>query len=631
MEIMQDSFTLKPHEDGSLCGSLPLYTKQPYELSNQTVLAQADGSFSVSRYAVAGLFSAFEPDSFYTALSVNEVAVPAGAPKEIAMLGRVQDIALRLSEMTIECSTFLDDATQAVFQQFTLHNGSGQPVAFGSDFGFLLSAECTQTAQGKPGFEADSLQVRKTQSGLVHSLPAGRQFALCCNLPLTLREVEGRGLHYSWRAAVGTGQAVVVKLAYALRETGGDNEMAHLLGTFDFTFAEARQYQQYLQEKLCGETPLQKALFSSALNCALSSYKQVGPFKGFYAGIHYRAPPRTYYRDGYFTVLPVLAHKPEWVREEICTLALGIAPDGTCPSAVIDAETFYWSNHLDSPAFFIMMVHDYLAATKDFGILEETIGGKTILQQVLFLTDALLQKADKNHLLWRETGNRHDWADNIYREGYVTYIEALFYRAIYCTSRILVATKMPDAERYMQQAETIRAAINEHLWNEKKGWYNNYKFEGGVEDNLSIDTVLCVLFGIANETRSRRMLQSMEALLESNNNSQQPFGDWGTLCCWPPYKYPAHLVEKSAYPYIYHNGSDWPYWSCAYAFAKSMHGLPQEYPLTRWFTHGLRQGWATPVEYYNPVSGHGSLLQGWSGMAAFTLYFAGQRQFPYEL
>jgi hypothetical protein len=86
------------------------------------------------------------------------------------------------------------------------------------------------------------------------------------------------------------------------------------------------------------------------------------------------------------------------------------------------------------------------------------------------------------------------------------------------------------------------------------------------------------------------------------------------MCCWPAYRRKDHLVEKSAYEYVYHNGSDWPFWSSVYALAKTEYGMDGTYPATRWYSYSLEQGWYTPVEYYNPITGRGSLLQGWSAM-----------------
>ena len=42
-----------------------------------------------------------------------------------------------------------------------------------------------------------------------------------------------------------------------------------------------------------------------------------------------------------------------------------------------------------------------------------------------------------------------------------------------------------------------------HIVHTSKGWYVNYKSDKFVEDNLSIDTVVMVLFGLAGEDSHR--------------------------------------------------------------------------------------------------------------------------------
>ena len=115
----------------------------------------------------------------------------------------------------------------------------------------------------------------------------------------------------------------------------------------------------------------------------------------------------------------------------------------------------------------------------------------------------------------------------------------------------------------------------------------------------------------------------MERLLESKNNSEQGAGDWGTMCVYPFYKNAEHIVQKSSLPYYYHNGGDWPYLSCMYAYAKLMYGMDYMYPLTRWFEYNIRQGNYTPIEFFSPVHPKGSLLQAWSSTGAFVLSYPG--------
>jgi glycogen debranching enzyme len=394
---------------------------------------------------------------------------------------------------------------------------------------------------------------------------------------------------------------------------------AKLLSCFDAANIEAEQYEKWLSDTARGKTALHKAEAASCLNCTISNYKTADGFLGFFAGVHYQSPARTYYRDSFFTVLPLIKYRPVWVRHQLVTLAGGIGEDGSCPSAV-KSKGVFWPNHLDSPMYFILLLHAYVELTGDDAFLDKRAGERTMIDWALFLADTLLSRTDASGLIYRKPGNRHDWADNVFREGYVCYEQALFCQSMRSMGKLLKRIDQNQSALYTKKGAAIAQAIESTLWLEDKGWYANYRSLDHLEDNLSIDTALLAWFGIARQDRARRMLSNMESLLETRNNAAQPFHDWGVMCCWPAYKYAHHLVEKSSYPYVYHNGSDWPFWSCVYALAKRRYGMDHDYPATRWFEYGLEKGWCTPVEYHNPVTGRGSLLQGWSAMGALALH-----------
>jgi glycogen debranching enzyme len=112
-------------------------------------------------------------------------------------------------------------------------------------------------------------------------------------------------------------------------------------------------------------------------------------------------------------------------------------------------------------------------------------------------------------------------------------------------------------------------------------------------------------------------LHSIERTLESRHNAEQPYGDWGMLCAYPPFKRVRDIRAKTAFPFRYHNGSDWPYLDGLYAEERLRRGLGgARYPLLRWWEMCLANGWAGPVEYFSPPFGRGSALQGWSAMPA---------------
>ncbi|MDR3216889.1 MAG: hypothetical protein LBT55_05690 [Clostridiaceae bacterium] len=366
-----------------------------------------------------------------------------------------------------------------------------------------------------------------------------------------------------------------------------------------------------------GVSERDSAFYASCLNCALSNYKERGKFKGFLAGVNYQFPARTYFRDGYWTSLPVIAVKPEFVRNQIITLSGGIGKKGKCPSAVKSSFKAYWGDHFDSPSFFVLLIYDYVAHTGDVSVLFETRGKRNILALAAEVTERLIGETDSTGLLVkRGEFNRRDWCDNVFRTGYVTYDEALFARALKCLSELF--GKCGDtarAARYYGEYERVKKALNDILWSEEKGYFVNYKNEKETEDNLSADTVTVALFGLASPERIESMLRKMESTLESRSNKEQVAGDFGVLSVYPFYKNTA-VISKSSLPYYYHNGGDWPYLSAAYAYAKLTAGMDYGYPLTRWFDYNLARGNLTPVEFFSPCHKDGSPMQGWSAFGA---------------
>ncbi|MDR2091203.1 MAG: hypothetical protein LBP62_06080 [Clostridiales bacterium] len=511
-------------------------------------------------------------------------------------------------------------------------------------------------------------------------------------------------------------------------------------GTLGTEIQNSEKDVENYDEKNSENYELKKALYASCLNCALSNYKEKGKFKALLAGIVYQFPARTYFRDGYWTALPLAAVRPDIVRNQILTLARGIGKKGECPSAVKSTFKNYWGNHYDSPSFFVMLVRDYIANAGDIGILFEKIRGKTILEYAESVIRRLEAETDETGLLVKSGKyNRRDWCDNVFRTGYATYDEALYARALFCMSDIFSALcrdikrlgelkktngnaadgvyergaisgierlktsesvpdggivcgekdigelkkangnaangvyergaisgierlktngSMPDgasgrgtisgidglkenknaeylnrlrvfslskneeedfgqkSAEYQNKYEIVKKAINDILFDEKKGYFVNYKDGETVEDNLSIDTVLIALFGLSTRERILSMLKNMEKILETKNNSEQVLGDFGVLSVYPFYKAEA-VVQKSSLPYYYHNGGDWPYLSAAYAYAKLIFGMDYDYPLTRWFDYNAKKGNFTPVEFFSPARKRGSLMQGWSAMGAF--------------
>jgi glycogen debranching enzyme len=163
--------------------------------------------------------------------------------------------------------------------------------------------------------------------------------------------------------------------------------------------------------------------------------------------------------------------------------------------------------------------------------------------------------------------------------------------------------------------------MRRELWDEKLGYFVNYRRPEFTEKNLSVDTLVALYYHLLNENETQRILQAADRLLRASQNTEQPYGDYGLLCAYPIYSNPEDLFDKSASPFCYHNGADWPYWNGMLAdVLLERHDPAALDVLTRWWVYGLEQGWLTPVEYYSPAYPVGGMLQGWSSMPAATLW-----------
>lgn len=391
----------------------------------------------------------------------------------------------------------------------------------------------------------------------------------------------------------------------------------------------AMEYARWLRAVATyGGDPLRRSLIAAGLNAALSAFKMLEEnFSGFTAGPDYFYPPRLYFRDGYWTAQVVLPYRPDLVRRHLLSLARGVHSDGRCPSGVFPPDLFggltdWLPDHLDAPAFFVLLLADYLRFTEDYNVLKMPVSdGGPLLWEVAQRALAYLSSQDRDGDGLLEKPRRpNDWADNVRRSVWVTYDQALYIAAL--RAGAVIATRIEEealAHHYRFQAERAREAMDRHLWMPERGYYANYLRPGGGEMNISIDTLLVTYFGLTDEEKTRRLLFAARRL-QTRFNEEQPFGDWGVMCVFPLYSHQEDLFGKSADPYRYHNGADWPYWDGVYgAVLREWEDEDADYVLTRWWEYSLERGWLTPVEYYSPAYPEGGMLQGWSSMPAAAL------------
>ncbi len=384
-----------------------------------------------------------------------------------------------------------------------------------------------------------------------------------------------------------------------------------------------------------GADPLLRGLVVQGVHAALSSIRrdEHGGFAGLAAGLAYSAPARTYFRDGYWTLQMLLRMAPDAVAAQIELLAQGVQPNGEAPSGVIlsgpaqsaawegrrlrgrrlaGAHTRpgdWWSDHFDSPLFFVLTIGDYITATGD------EVPLRRHWPAVAAIFERYARLAEANDGLPAKPHNERDWADNVYREGLVAYDLGLWIGAL----EVIAARGAVLDSGLAKRAEAMATAAREQmarLWVD--GHYADYRrADGSFEPHLTLDSLTLLRYGAVPEDQALTVLEAARTLLESRRNGVQRWGDWGMLCAFPPFARPADVRAKSAFAYRYHNGADWPWLDGLYARERLRRGLDDwRYPLTRWWETCLARGWAGPVEYFSPPFGRGCLLQGWSSYPA---------------
>ena len=560
---MQTSF-----RDGKIVVKGKNHEPVVYDVSGNDLRVRFDGLGGITDYTVSNQGGNCVRQSFLNVFADGE-KIDLFADKTVEMIGRTQKITLTRNGLSFEIFQFVPPFGNAVFIEVAASKAGKYDLAFlfgQADKGFRYAADVEN-----------------------EFVPA--------NAAVYLHAVRRARFVLSYGAGEGECEAMLSRFS-ALKES--------VVAEYESVAIPAS-----------ATTEKDKALYVSSIFCALENYKEIGDYKGFSAGCSYVAPVRTYFRDSYWTVLAMYKDYSRLVRNQILTLSHGIDENGDCPSAVTFELRHHWRSHYDSPSFFVLMVYDYINRTGDFTILSETVKGKTVYDLCLLVVDKLSAYEDETHLIVKEGPyNKRDWADEVNRTGYVTYLELLYARALFCLSRIAGTRDAARADRYRAMFVRTKNAVNALLWDDEKGYYINYMNGDFVEDNLSVDTILAVLFCITDKEKTERLLDNFAAILETRNNKAQQAGDFGVMSVFPFYRGLDCAHNKSARDYDYHNGAVWPYLSALVAYAQLTHGRDCTYALLSSFDWNNAKGNYTPIEYYSPICPDGSLLQAWSGDAA---------------
>lgn len=562
-------------ENGAIINNGFFYEKTKYNVSNQKISVCFDSTGAVTYYAEANKTQCIQ--FCFVNYFRNGAHIDVFSHRTVNMIGRRQTISIKTDCADIICDQFLDTDSNGVFMHFRTENNLDNTeieVAYRFNDTTVLNMLSDDTVHRVDENESFYFTIPATEEGI--------------KIFLTLQDFDDTDFN--------------IKAAFDCALKNAEDELSSI------------KVPQGLND-------MQKSMFLNCYYCALENYKEKGEYKGFMAGHRYLLPMRTYFRDSYYTVLPMYNGQTDKVRNQIITLCKGIPSNNTCPSAVNSDYSAFWDEHFDSPSFFAIMLYDYVKNTGDISLLSEQIGSSTILEKAEAILLKLSESEDETGLIYKEGKlNKRDWADEVNRYGYVTYNEVLYARAWYSLSKLFDMTDNTSKACYCaDKYEQTQKAINDILWDEAKGYYVNFKNRDYTEDNLSIDTVFAAIWNIADHDRAVRMLQNMESMLECKNNPQIKVADFGVMTVYPFYQKITSAYRKSSEPLNYHNGANWPYLSAIYAYAKRQYGMEYKNALESWFTYNIEKNNFTPIEYFSSACPDGSLLQAWSGAAAFVM------------
>lgn len=627
-----------------------------YHVANPALTAAFANPGQVYAYEAFGSGPILEPGAWRLALTLDGRPLQ-GYPPHSRVRGRLLTETWEAAGCRLRITSFCDGERNVVRQAFQLQGLDARPHSLEAAIrvGFLVNEEQTTYALhyderygaivailGKASVEMGAPE-REPQAAATRAALVGAD-----REPAEWR-VSDPHAYLTYRLEAPPGQ----EESFCLAVTGGwqraDHEalLEEATRRWQQALAEAHRYADWLAERLEGGDPSLHSLFVACLNAAVSAYHedQEGRFRGLVP-----SPDRGFKRaitlpaDAYWCAQVLLPFHPEMVRNEIGALARAVHDDGSLAlgvTAVDPADAHlspesgpydWWPAACDSPSYFAMLVHDYLAWTADRDLLDERVAGQTIWQKALACVDYLRARDTNHDYLFEKRPNQPDWEYDVQRDDWVTYDLALHYQALKSAAEVALLRGEEETARDLAQwAAGAQRAVNEHLWSEAGGHYVDYirSYQGFIEDHASIDTLVAVLFGLATEGQSHRHLEYLERTLETRNNDGQYYGDWGVMNCFPFYKQRGDLAGPSAWAYSFHNGAAWPGWNGVYALAKLLHRTGDwRYPLERWWSYSLDQYWFTPSEYYSPPYDapgvrQSASLYSWSAMPAAAIILGG--------
>lgn len=271
--------------------------------------------------------------------------------------------------------------------------------------------------------------------------------------------------------------------------------------------------------------------------------------------------------------------EPKRAREQILKTLSFMNSDGTCPrnfSPFGKQDKHDMRNTMDSATWIGMCIHDYIAETGDYAILEEKISyldtdkEETVYKHITKAMDALYEMRGMYGFCLVKDGDWNDAIEGISKSGDAVsiWLTMAFYHAQNMLSEVFARSGHKDiADTYTQRNKELYKIINEHGWDGE--WYRyaicgNGNFVGSDENeegkiHLNANT-WAVFTGLADEERTEKVFNSIDKHLATFV---------GPALLAPPYrKKPCEAGRVvNLEPGTFENGSVYQHAVCFYIYA----------------------------------------------------------------
>ncbi|MDP8244987.1 MAG: amylo-alpha-1,6-glucosidase [Candidatus Hinthialibacter antarcticus] len=243
----------------------------------------------------------------------------------------------------------------------------------------------------------------------------------------------------------------------------------------------------------------------------------------------------------------------------------------------------------DQETSLVQAVFLYVKSTGDRSILDETIGGKTVLDRMEFALDFLLTHrfTDKYGLLWGAT--TADWGDvqpghpwGVVIDESTKYCVDVYDNAMFLTAIDNFIALLDDdaqrAEKWQAVRDQIAANLQKHLWDaDNQKYYPHRYIDGSAFPDSFNENEIFYFGGTACAALAGALSQDelQQTLLQMKERQASCGAATLGLTMYPPYP-DGYFKNPSMRPYSYQNGGDWTWFGGRMIQAMIQYGRVQE-------------------------------------------------------